>query len=99
MSILIALALTVVALAGTAVVMSDAPERQAVSLSVFGTTLVVLFVVLQAPDVALSELGVGTAVVPLMVMLSIRTMRKDRAERPAQRGSDPGGPPSGEVER
>lgn len=79
MTALVAVALTVVALAGTAVVLADAPERQAVSLSVFGTTLVILFVVLQAPDVALSELGVGTAIVPLMVMLTIRTMRKDRA--------------------
>lgn len=79
MTALVVVALTVVALAGTAVVLADAPERQAVTLSVFGTTLVVLFVVLQAPDVALSELGVGTAIVPLMVMLTIRTMRKDRS--------------------
>jgi uncharacterized MnhB-related membrane protein len=78
---LLAVALTVVALAGTAVVLSDAPERQAVTLSVFGVTLVVLFLILQAPDVALSELGVGTTIVPLMVMLTIRTMRKDRAQR------------------
>ena len=84
MTALVMVALTVVAVAGTAVVLSDAPERQAVTLSVFGTTLAVLFVVLQAPDVALSELGVGTAVVPLMVMLTIRTMRKDRAERRPQ---------------
>ena len=81
MTFLIAIALTVVALAGTSVVVGQSPDRQAVSLSVFGTTLVVLFVILQAPDVALSELGVGTAVVPLMVMLTIRTMRKDRADR------------------
>jgi len=80
-TVLVAIALTVVALAGTAVVVAEPPERQAVSLSVFGTALVVLFVILQAPDVALSELGVGTAVVPLMVMLTIRTMRKDRADR------------------
>lgn len=81
MIVVVAVALTVVGLAATAVVFSDAPERQAVTLSIFGTTLVVLFVVLQAPDVALSELGVGTAVVPLMVMLTIRTMRKDQAQR------------------
>jgi uncharacterized MnhB-related membrane protein len=56
----------------------------AVSLSVFGVTLVVLFVILQAPDVALSELGIGGAVVPLMVMLTVRTMRKDRAQREAE---------------
>ena len=81
MTALIVLALTLVALAGTAVVFADAPERQAVTLSVFGLALVVVFMVLQAPDVALSELGVGTAIVPLMVMLAIRTMRKDRRER------------------
>jgi energy-converting hydrogenase B subunit D len=80
-TVLVAIALTVVALAGTAVVVAELPERQAVSLSVFGTALVVLFVILQAPDVALSELGVGTAIIPLMVMLTIRTMRKDRDER------------------
>jgi uncharacterized MnhB-related membrane protein len=87
---LVAVALTVVALAGTAVVLSDEPQRQAVTLSIFGTTLVVLFVVLQAPDVALSELGVGTAVVPLMVMLSIRTMRKDRAQHDEHDGEQDG---------
>ena len=81
MTVLIAVALTVVALAGTAVVFAGAPERQAVTLAVFGATLVVLLVVLQAPDVALSELGIGTAIVPLMVMLTIRTMHKDRAQR------------------
>lgn len=81
MTALVAVALTVVALAGTAVVLSGEPQRQAVTLSIFGMTLVVLFVSLQAPDVALSELGVGTAIVPLMVMLSIRTMRKDREQR------------------
>jgi uncharacterized MnhB-related membrane protein len=79
--VLVAVALTVVAFAGTAVVLADDPERQAVTLAVFGVTLVVLFVVLQAPDVALSELGVGTAVVPLMVMLTIRAMNKDQRER------------------
>lgn len=79
MTALVAVAITLAALAGTAVVFTDDPERQAVTLSVFGVTLVVLFVILQAPDVALSELGVGTALVPLMVMLALRTMRKDRA--------------------
>lgn len=81
MTVLIAVSLTVVALAATTVVLTRDPERQAVTLAVFGTTLVVLFVILQAPDVALSELGIGTAIVPLMVMLTLRTMRKDREQR------------------
>jgi uncharacterized MnhB-related membrane protein len=36
-------------------------------------------VTLQAPDVALSQLGIGAAVVPLMVMLAIRTIRAHHA--------------------
>jgi uncharacterized MnhB-related membrane protein len=41
-----------------------------------------MFVVLQAPDVALSQLGVGAVVVPLMIMLTYRTVRRraDEAE-------------------
>ena len=76
MSILIVIALTLVAAVGTAVVFSGEPGRQAVTLSVFGLTLTVLFVVLQAPDVALSQLAVGSAVVPLMVLLTVRKIRK-----------------------
>lgn len=81
MTVIVVLALTLVAIAGTTVVFTDAPERQAVTLAVLGLALVVVFMVLQAPDVALSELGIGAAIVPLMVMLSIRTMRKDRKQR------------------
>jgi energy-converting hydrogenase B subunit D len=74
MTVLIAVALTLVALTGTAVVAASIPERQAVTLSFYGLTLTVLFVALQAPDVALSQLGVGAAIVPLIVMLAIRTI-------------------------
>ena len=73
---LIAVALTLVALAGTAVVLTGDPARQAVTLSVFGLTLALLFLLLSAPDVALSQVGVGTAVVPLMVMLTVRSIRQ-----------------------
>ena len=44
-----------------------------------GVLLSLLFFVLQAPDVALSQLAVGTAVVPLMVMLTIRKIRGGRS--------------------
>ncbi len=71
--------LTLVAAAGTAVVMTNAPERQAVTYAFFGITLTLLFLALQAPDVALSQLAVGTAFVPLMVMLAIRKIRRGRS--------------------
>jgi energy-converting hydrogenase B subunit D len=89
MNLVIAVSLTLVALAGTAVVLTRQPGRQAVTYSFFGLTLTVLFLVLQAPDVALSQLGVGTAVVPLMVMLAIRTMRA-REQRKEGKSRDEG---------
>lgn len=78
MTALIAIALVLVGLAGTSVVLTREPDRLAVSLSVLGVMLTVLFVVVQAPDVALSQLGVGAAVLPLMVMLTIRKIRGGR---------------------
>lgn len=75
MTVLIAIALTLVALTAVVVVMIDDPARQAVTLSVFGLLLAVLFMTLSAPDVALSQVGVGTAIVPLMVMLAVRKVR------------------------
>jgi uncharacterized MnhB-related membrane protein len=66
-------------LAGAVVVVfTDDPQRQAVTLSVYGVLMTVLFVLLSAPDVALSQVVVGTAIVPLMVMLTIRKTRGDR---------------------
>lgn len=76
MTVVIAVCLTLVGLAATAVVLTTDPARQAVTLSAFGLTMAVLLMALQAPDVALSQIGVGTAVVPLMVMLTIRKTRQ-----------------------
>jgi energy-converting hydrogenase B subunit D len=72
------LALTLVAVTGTVTAATPDPARQAVLLSVHGLVLGVLFFVLQAPDVALSQVAVGAAVVPLMVMLTLRTVRERR---------------------
>jgi uncharacterized MnhB-related membrane protein len=75
---MIAIALTLVLAGAVAVVFTDDPGRQAVTLSVYGLLMSVLFVLLSAPDVALSQIVVGTAIVPLMVMLTIRKIRGDR---------------------
>lgn len=76
MTALIVVAVTLVGITGTVVALTGAADRQAIPLSVFGLALTVLFVVLQAPDVALSQLAVGAVVVPLMVMLAIRAVRR-----------------------
>jgi energy-converting hydrogenase B subunit D len=75
MSPVLVLAFLLVAAGATVVVCTQDPARQAVVLSVYGLLLTILFVLLQAPDVALSQVAVGTAVVPLMVMLAVRKIR------------------------
>lgn len=75
MDALLAGSLVLSAAAATAVVLTRDPVRQAVTLSFYGLVLTLLFVVLQAPDVALSQLAVGAVVVPLMVVLAIAVER------------------------
>lgn len=78
MNIVVLIALTLVAVGGTAVALTGSPGRQAVLLSVYGILLTILFLTLQAPDVALSQIAIGTAVVPLMVLLAVRAVRSAR---------------------
>ncbi len=78
MTALIGISLTLVLLGGAAVVFTDDPQRQAVTMSVYGVLMTVLFFLLAAPDVALSQVVVGTAIVPLIVMLAIRKIRGER---------------------
>lgn len=71
---MIALQLAVIVLAGvaaTATVLTRDLVRLAMLSSVFGLTLVILFVVLQAPDVALSQLVVGAVASPLIVLVAV----------------------------
>lgn len=78
MTVLAAITLALVAIGGTAVVFTMRPQRQAVQLAVYGALLSLAFLVFGAPDVALSQVAVGTAVVPLMVLLTVRTVRNRR---------------------
>ena len=83
MSALIAVLFTLVGIGAVCVVFTDQPARQAVTLSAFGLLLSLLFMVVAAPDVALSQIGVGTAIVPLMVLLAIRaTSRREKPGKP-----------------
>lgn len=74
--VLTVLALLLVAVAATAAVAVRDPARQALVLAVLGLALAVLFTVLQAPDVALSQLAVGAALTPLLILLSVRKVRR-----------------------
>lgn len=73
---MIAAVLVLAALAATAVALCLAPLRQIVLNGIYGLLLVILFVVLQAPDVALSMLVVTTVAYPLIVLATIRRTPK-----------------------
>jgi energy-converting hydrogenase B subunit D len=64
-----------VAACGTCVVLTRDPLRQALIFSLYGTIMTILFVVIQAGDVALSELAVGAAATPLMLLVAIASVR------------------------
>jgi uncharacterized MnhB-related membrane protein len=82
---LIVVALLLVAVSASAAVATRDPSRQALVLAVLGTVLAVLFTVLQAPDVALSQLAVGSALTPLLLMLSVRKVRRPQRRKEKER--------------
>ncbi len=68
-----------VSLCALAVVLTRDPKKQTVVLSFYGLLLSLLFLVLQAPDVAFSEVVVGGAITPLMLFIAITKIeRKSR---------------------
>ena len=80
------MALAVVALAGTGVVLAPGPLRQALVLGIFGLGLTMLFLTVQAPDVALSEIVVSTVGLPVMILLALRKVAEH--ERDAEEDDD-----------
>ncbi|MEV6500809.1 Na(+)/H(+) antiporter subunit B [Streptomyces prunicolor] len=82
---LIVVALLLVAATATTAVATRDPSLQALVLAVLGTVLAVLFTVLQAPDVALSQLAVGSALTPLLIMLSVRKVRRPQRKKEKER--------------
>lgn len=79
MNIFLAFVLTLVGVVGLLVVLAHDPVRQTVLTGVLSLLLGVLFFAVQAPDVALSELVIGTVAVPLMILLAIGKIREHRA--------------------
>ncbi|MGH2365589.1 MAG: Na(+)/H(+) antiporter subunit B [Chloroflexota bacterium] len=78
--VLQAAALVLAAVGGLAVVVTRDVVRQALMMSLFGLLLAILFFAFQAPDVALSEIAVGTVVVPLLLLLTIAKVRNQEKE-------------------
>lgn len=92
MSLLIALLFLLVAATGTAVALSRVPRRQVMAMAANGLALSLLFMALQAPDVAFSEITVGTAALPLLFLVVLASVRTDRAARAAADASPDASP-------
>ncbi|MDA8165484.1 MAG: DUF4040 domain-containing protein [Desulfobacteraceae bacterium] len=70
----------VVAAAGTGVVLTRDPLPQSMMVGIYGMLLSILFLILQAPDVALSEIAVGAVMYPLLLLAAIAKTRGKGAE-------------------
>lgn len=81
MKILVYALLLLAAASGTGVVLSRKPVQQVLAMAVNGLVLALLFMALQAPDVAFAEIGAGTAAVPLLFLVVLASIRMDRNPR------------------
>jgi energy-converting hydrogenase B subunit D len=73
--------LALVGAAGTGVVLTRDPTSQIIGVSFFGLVLALMFLIFQAPDVALSQIVIGAVALPLMVLLALAKVRRDRQEQ------------------
>jgi energy-converting hydrogenase B subunit D len=67
-----------VGIGALAVVTTRDPLRQSLVGGLYGLTLAVLFMVLQAPDVALSELVVSSVALPFILLTALAKLRGRR---------------------
>jgi len=89
MVVMQSIVLVMVATMGTGIVFTRKPIHQAILMSFFGLILALLFLLLQAPDVALSEIVVGALVYPMMVLLTLAKVKdyalRHEAEEPPKK--------------
>lgn len=88
MNVLLAALLTIVAVVGGLTVLIREPVRQAIMAGVLGLSLSALFFALQAPDVGLSEIVVGGAGIPIMLLLAIAKIRGQQADMAEEQEPD-----------
>ena len=78
MKLLIIVTLVLAALSGAGVVLARTPQRQVFAMGANGLVLSLLFMALQAPDVAFAELIIGVAALPLMFFVVLASTKLNR---------------------
>ena len=74
-------ALALVGLGALAVVTTRDPLRQTLVAGLYGLALAVLMVVLQAPDVALSEIVVSSVASPFVLLTALAKLQRRRTRK------------------
>jgi energy-converting hydrogenase B subunit D len=75
-SVVLLLALLLTAASGTLVVLTRDTTHQAVAFGLYGVVLAVLFLLLQAPDVALAQTVISGLLLPLLVLIALAKLRE-----------------------
>ncbi|HTW84040.1 MAG TPA: DUF4040 domain-containing protein [Candidatus Sulfotelmatobacter sp.] len=78
MATLQGIALVLVAGAATVVVLVRDPKRQIFLYMIYGLIMTIVLALLQAPDVALSELAVGSVAIPFTVLATLVRIERGR---------------------
>lgn len=73
--------LILVGITGVAVVLTRNPLNQVIGLGFYGLLMALMFFIFQAPDVAFSQIVVGTVAVPLMVLLTLAKLKRNEPKR------------------
>lgn len=74
-----ALVLLFVAAGATGVVLVRDPTKQTIGVCFYGLVLALMFLLFQAPDVALAQIAVGAIALPLMILLALVKIRRTSA--------------------
>lgn len=74
-----AIVLALVAAVATAVVLTRRPRMQIIVYALYGGLLAVAFASMKAPDVALSEIAVGSLIVPFILFVTLAKMQDPNA--------------------
>jgi energy-converting hydrogenase B subunit D len=81
MTVLQIFALAAIALGAPAVVLSREPLRQAIVVGIYGLALALLFLIFNAPDVALSQIVITAVGLPAMILLAVAKIREHERDR------------------
>jgi len=77
--LLVMVTLVLAGCSGAGVVFASTPQRQIFAMAANGLVLTLLFMALQAPDVAFAELIIGAAALPLMFFVVLASTKMKRS--------------------